>query len=86
MYFTVLLTICFVAKTYCQTVPTNPCREIFSYKRGQNGLYHGEIIVPYDDKATLNLAVNVSMAGLYKLLVSFLLFNNIQIVIIVFRN
>ncbi|RZC35107.1 hypothetical protein BDFB_011675 [Asbolus verrucosus] len=50
---------------WCQNFPENPCTNVFSYRQ-QRGVYYGEINIPYDGSKDLNLAVNISMQGLYQ--------------------
>lgn len=59
----VVLTIFVSAKS--QVIPPNPCPDFFSYRQ-ERGVYFGEINIPYDGSKNLNLAVNVSMVGLYQ--------------------
>ncbi|XP_044261146.1 serine protease gd-like [Tribolium madens] len=60
----VILTV-FAVSVKSQIIPENPCPEFFAYRQ-ERGVYFGEINIPYDGSKNLNLAVNISMVGLYQ--------------------
>jgi hypothetical protein len=59
----------FAGVVWGQSIPENPCPDVFAYRR-QGGIYYGDIAVAYDGSKNLNLGVNISMAGLYQNMVS----------------